>query len=114
MLEPTLTTRSLLSYWFCQNAPRRRAKNENKCDITGRYQYIKTLCSYASETPLYDVGQVSYDCYDIPDKVFASGSEQDFLTDETVDFLVDAFHHPVLVTAGVMHDRGGLPPQQPF
>jgi hypothetical protein len=38
--------------------------------------------------------------------VFASaGSEQDFLTDETVDFLVDAFHHLVLVT-GVM--TGGL------
>jgi hypothetical protein len=54
------------------------------------YQYIETSSASAfGDKPLFDVGQASFDCYDIPD--------EDESFDAVEDFFTDAFHHPVLL-----------------
>jgi hypothetical protein len=52
------------------------------------YQFIETISSADQPQPLFNVGQASFDCYDIP--------EEDASEDKVEEFLTDAFHHPVL------------------
>jgi hypothetical protein len=55
------------------------------------YQFIETrsASAMATDRPLFDVGQASFDCYDLPD--------EDASFDEVEEFFTDAFHHPVLL-----------------